>query len=165
MNITIVSVTNHDAQLVESDADSEQRLAQKLALREVLQARFIQNNILAVFEESKQGQESIASQLAGLSVPPILWRNISMTDDERSAAGILNAHRPSRVDWNWDDMPPKLIEDRIPADTIREDFFVSQILQAKDSEGGVLVLLGNEHVVPVAGLLRAKGHAVNIQES
>ena len=58
---------------------------------------------------------------------------------------------------------PISIQDRIPADTVREDFFVSQILTADSGEGEVLVLLGNEHVMPVAEKLRLVGHSIRIR--
>jgi len=87
-----------------------------------------------------------------------------MTEDERRAAGIFDTlrNRPGRL--VWDDGPmPISIQDRIPADTVREDFFVSQILTADSGEGEVLVLLGNEHVMPVAEKLRLVGHSIRIR--
>jgi hypothetical protein len=55
------------------------------------------------------------------------------------------------------------IEKRIPADAVREDFFVAQILQTTNHDEAVLVLLGDMHVVPVAEKLRARGHNVDIR--
>jgi hypothetical protein len=53
-----------------------------------------------------------------------------------------------------------MIERRIPEDTIREDFFVSEILKAESSPNNILVLLGDMHIIHVAEKLRALGHEV-----
>jgi hypothetical protein len=55
------------------------------------------------------------------------------------------------------------IEHRIPADALREDFFVNQVLEANGSDGEVLVLLGDMHVMPVAEKLRSMGHTVDVR--
>ena len=87
-----------------------------------------------------------------------------MTNDERRAAGIFDelVDRPQRLVWDNGPMP-RLILDRTRADAVREDFFVRHILEANDRDGKVLVLLGNEHVTPVAEKLRTMGHTIGIQ--
>jgi hypothetical protein len=82
-----------------------------------------------------------------------------MDKHERKAEGIFEAleNRP----WRFDPInPTEQIEKRIPEDDVREDFFIQEILQAKNANGGVLVLLGDMHVMPVAEKLRAMGHTV-----
>lgn len=54
------------------------------------------------------------------------------------------------------------IEERIPADEVREDYFAARILSAEKAHGDVIVLLGDMHVLPVADKLKASGHTVEI---
>ncbi len=86
-----------------------------------------------------------------------------MTDDERRAEGIFDAQRDRPGHADWSEMPPGWIQERIPSDKVREDFFVSRILESNDINGKVLVLLGRMHVTLVAEKLRATGHTVSIQ--
>jgi hypothetical protein len=161
MNILIVSI-DHYLQLLEAETDSETLRASKLNLRKLLQLRIAGGNLTMIFEESSPTKSTIAAQLASQSDPEIPWRNIIMTEDERRAAGIFDAlrNRPGHPDW---DNMEYWIERRILEDLVREDFFVNQILEASDSPGDVLVLLGDMHVMPVADRLGAKGHTVEIR--
>jgi hypothetical protein len=130
---------------------------------ELLKSYLASHKVAAILEEWSRTEMTIAHQLSCQNEPAIPWQNIDMTDDERRAAGIFNVqwYRPGHPDWS--EMPPSWIQDRIPSDEVREDFFVSRILESNDSNGKVLVLLGNMHVTPVAEKLRAMGHNVSIQ--
>ena len=88
------------------------------------------------------------------------WRNLCMTVEERTAAGIREAldNRPGHPDDNME----YTIEERIPADAVCEDHFADHILVPENAEGEVLVMVGDMHVEPVARRLRAKGHAVEV---
>lgn len=164
MNILIISI-DHSFQIVEEEIDSAQLRTQKRALRELLQIYLAGHKVAMIFEESSPSQVSIADRLASHNDPAILWHNINMTNDERQAAGILDAleNRPVHL------VPEGgtrriLIQDRIPEDVIRENFFVNKILEGTDSDGKILVLLGNMHVIPVAEKLRAMGHSVDLRD-
>jgi hypothetical protein len=164
MNILIIPVENHDLQLAETETDLDWHSAVKRGLREFLQVHLIERKIAVIFEEQSPEKLTIARQLASQNDSALPWQSINMTDDERRAAGIFDELRKRPYRHVWEDGPtPTLILDRIPADAVREEFFVNQIIQVNDSDREVLVLLGNEHVTPVAEKLRAKGHSVDIQ--
>jgi hypothetical protein len=104
--------------------------------------------------------EAIASQLTNRNDPAIPWFNIVMTEDQRKAAGIFDAlrNRPGRPEWlNPMDDAPIYIEDRIPADDIREDFFATEILSTSVGPGLVLVILGDMHAAAMAEKATHKG--------
>jgi len=160
MNILIVSI-EHPFQLIEAETDTVELQKEKRSLEVLLSEEIERRKVQIILEESSPAKATIAKCLADQSCPPILWRNIIMTKEERQAAGIADAlqNRPSRPD----DAMERSIEKRIPADAVREDFFVAQILQATNHDESVLVLLGDMHVVPVAEKLRARGHNVDIR--
>jgi hypothetical protein len=113
-----------------------------------------------IAEESKRGKVTIAFLLANAADPKIPWKNISMTDAERDAAGITEAlkHRPGHPDQ---ETMQTWIESRIPEDEIREDFFIDQTLQHAGDAQRILMLLGDMHVDPVSEKLRQMGHRVS----
>ena len=164
MNVLIVSVENHTTQMLEAQTDAPHLRARKLALKERLESHIAEGKTSAILEEWSREEMTIAHQLARRNEPAILWRNIDMTDDERRAKGIFDEQddRPQRLVFN-DGPMPEMIWDRIPSDCIREDFFVSRILETANGDGRVLVLLGNGHAAPVTDKLRAIGHTVCIQ--
>jgi len=159
MIILIISI-DHFLQLTEAQTDSVNRRKLKLALRALLETHIAKRRVSGIFEESLPRKMTIACQLAGQRTHPIPWRNIIMTEDERKEAGIFEElrNRPARLDLSD---PTMEIEKRIPADDVREDFFIKEILKADEADGEVLVLLGDMHVIPVAEKLRALGHTVN----
>ena len=164
MNVLIVSVENHTTQMLEAQTDTPHLRARKLALKELLESQLAEGKTPVILEEWSRLGMTIAHQLACRNEPAILWRNIDMNDDERRAAGIFDEQndRPQRPVFSEGPMP-EMIWDRVPSDCIREDFFVSRILETANGDGRVLVLLGNGHVAPVAKKLRATGHTVSIQ--
>lgn len=111
-----------------------------------------------VCEEASRTKESIAHRLSIEYQLP--WHSIDMDECERRAAGILDAlrNRPSSPD----DKHERTINVRIPADAIREDHFVEQILQECHDKDNVLVLQGDLHVEATAEKTRARGHNVSI---
>lgn len=161
MNVLIISVS-HPLQLLEVETDSELLRASKARLRAMLEERFAAGAVAAIFEECSFTKESIAAQLAaGRNPNKVPWHNICMTVEERKAAGIYDAlnNRPGHPDDNME----YTIEERIPADEIREDYFAEHILAAEPAQGDILVLVGDMHVEPVARRLRTKGHTVEIR--
>ncbi len=164
MKILIVAVENHSAQMVEVETDTAQLRALKPAFKELVQSLLAEYKIAVILEEWSRDETTIARQIASRSESPILWRNIDMTDHERRKAGVFDelADRPQRLVWG-DGPMPELIQDRTHADDLREDFFVSRILEENESSGKVLVLLGKCHVAQVAEKLRAAGHTVNLR--
>ncbi len=165
MNILIISI-DHSFQIVEEEIDSAQLRTQKRALHEFLQIYLAGHKVAMIFEESSPSKVSIANRLASQNDPSIPWRNINMTDDERQAANILDKlkNRPYHYEREPGNLVPSEILHRIPADFIREDFFINRILEAEDSGGDVLVLMGNMHVMPVTEKLRMMGHTVIFRE-
>lgn len=162
MDVYIISI-DHSWQLIESDFDSESLTLQKDRLRRVLRGNLAEGNVGSIFEESSLTGTSIASQLATQSNPAIPWHNICMTPEERSNAGVLEAlsKRPGTPDW--DDMSV-WIEYRIPADEIREQYFVIRIEEGEKFQKMTLVLLGDMHTLAVAKKLLDRGHNVEWTE-
>jgi hypothetical protein len=160
MNVLIISVS-HPLQLLEVGTDSELLRASKARLRAMLEERFATGTVAAIFEECSFTKVSIAAQLAAERYPKVPWHNICMTVEERKAAGIYEAlhDRPGHPDNNME----YTIEERIPADEIREDYFAEHILAAESAQGDILVLVGDMHVEPVARRIRAKGQTVEIR--
>jgi hypothetical protein len=159
MNVIFISI-DHYLQLVEAETDSESLRTSKTRLREILKEQLAGRRVAAIFEESSPRKDSIAAQIAGQRDPRVPWHNISMTEEERRAAGIYEAllNRPGGPDETME----FTIEERIPADEVREDYFTGRILDADKAEGNVIVLLGDMHVQPVADRLLTKGHTVEI---
>jgi hypothetical protein len=160
MKIIVLSIT-HPLQLLEDPADTEDLQTSKAQLRAILEAQFAKKSVGAIFEECSFTKESIAAELARAHDPEVPWHNICMTETERKAAGIYDAlrNRPSRPDDNME----YTIEERIPEDEIREEYFVEQILTEEHVEGDVLVLVGDMHAEPVANRLRARRHNVEVR--
>ena len=86
MDFWIVAI-DHELQLQKDDGDAPNRRAQKDRLEALLLAEIPNRKVQFIAEESKIGKTTIASALAIASNPSIPWRNISMTEAERDAAG------------------------------------------------------------------------------
>jgi hypothetical protein len=127
MDFWIVAI-DHELQLPKDVGDAPNRRAQKDRLEALLLAEIPKRKVRFIAEESKIGKTTIASALANASAPSIRWKNISMTDAERDAAGITEAlkNRPGHPDY---ETMERWIESRIPEDEIREDFFIHQTLR------------------------------------
>src|ERR1700730_14263554 len=100
MDFWIVAI-DHALQLERATGDTPDLRLQKDQLEALLKAEIPKRRILFIAEESKLGATTIASALASASNPQIPWRNISMTDVERDAAGITEAlkKRPGHPDY------------------------------------------------------------------
>jgi hypothetical protein len=160
MKLLMVSVDDHAVQVAEAETDTTQLRAAKRALKERLLSLLGEEEISVILEEWPRPEMTIARDIAGDRQPAMSWHNIDMTDDERRAAGIFDEqrNRPGHADWS--DMPPSWIRDRVPSDAVREDFFANRIIEASEGSGTAVVLLGIDHVLPVAEKLRAMGHTV-----
>lgn len=159
MDFWIIAI-DHGLQLARDASDSPDRRAQKNRLEGLLMTQILERKVRFIAEESKIGEATIASVLASTSKPQIPWKNISMTDTERDAAGITVAlkNRPGHPD---DETMTAWIECRIPEDDIREDFFIEQTLQGAGDAQSTLMLLGDMHVDAVAEKLAKMGHSVS----
>jgi len=105
MDFWIVAI-DHELQLQKDDGDAPNRRAQKDRLEALLLSEIPNRKVQFIAEESKIGKTTIASALAIASNPSIPWRNISMTEAERDAAGITEAlkNRPGHPDYErWRD--------------------------------------------------------------
>src|SRR5580658_4917730 len=100
MDCWIVAI-DHGLQLAREANDSDKVRAQKDQLEDLLRAEIPKRKVRFIAEESKIGEVTIASSLAKASDPQIPWKNISMTDSERDAAGITKAlkSRPGHPDY------------------------------------------------------------------
>ena len=134
--------------------------AQKDRLEALLLSEIPNRKVQFIAEESKIGKTTIASALAIASNPSIPWRNISMTEAERDAAGITEAlkNRPGHPDY---ETMERWIESRIPEDEIREGFFIDQTLRGAGDAQSILMLVGDMHVDAVSEKLRQMGHSVS----
>jgi len=159
MNIWIVAI-DHELQLARGTNDSTKIRSQKDQLEDLLTAEIPKRKVRFIAEESKIGKVTIAFALASASDPQISWKNISMTDSERDAAGITEAlkRRPGHPDY---EMMGRWIECRIPEDEIREDFFIEQTLRSAGDAHSTLMLLGDMHVDAVGEKLSRMGHSVS----
>jgi len=159
MDFWIVAI-DHELQLVEEANDPPKRKTQKARLKALLSTEIPKRQVRFIAEESKIGKTTIASALADANRPRIPWKNVSMSDAERDAAGITAAlkKRPGHPDYQtmetW-------IESRIPEDEIREDFFIDQTLRSAGNAQSILMLLGDMHVDAVAEKLTKMGHHVS----
>ena len=158
MNVWIVAI-DHFLQLSRAESDSDKLRAQKEHLEAILQAGISEWQIDFIAEESIVGGATIALDLANINSPAIPWINIIMTHDERDAVGIREAldNRPGGPDWEtmtyW-------IEQRVPEDDVREDFFVERTLSQAQNARSVLMILGDMHVEAVGEKLRQRGYTV-----
>jgi hypothetical protein len=159
MDFWIVAI-DHELQLQKDASDAPNRRVQKDRLEALLLAEIPKRKVRFIAEESKIGKITIAFVLASASDPQIPWKNISMTDTERDAAGITEAlkSRPGHPDY---ETMERWIESRIPEDEIREDFFIEQTLRSAGDAKSILMLLGDMHVDAVGEKLKKMGHRVS----
>jgi hypothetical protein len=159
MNVWIVAI-DHELQLARGANDSIKIGRQKDQLEDLLKTEIPKRRVRFIAEESKIGKVTIASALASASDPAIPWKNISMTDAERDAAGIAEAlkRRPGHPDY---ETMQRWIESRIPEDEVREEFFVEQTLCDAAEAQSILMLLGDIHVDAVGERLSRMGHNVS----
>ena len=153
-------------QMVEAETDTPGLRAQKLALRELLRSSLAEHKAEIILEEWSRAEMTIAHQLACQSEPALLRQDIGMTDEKRKEKGIFDALRGRPRYPDLDDMQdgmPTLIELRVAADEVLEDYFVIRILGASGGDRNALVLLGKGHVTKVAERLRAMGHVVGVR--
>jgi hypothetical protein len=158
LDIFIVAI-DHGLQLAREVADSPQLTAQKDRLETLLSSEIPKRNVRFISEESDPQKATIARELANAAEPRILWKNIKMSDEERTAAGIKEALEQRPGHPNHDTME-YWIEHRIPEDVVREGFFINQTLQAANGAASILMLLGDLHVDAVAARLTKMGHRV-----
>jgi hypothetical protein len=158
MDILIIAI-DHGLQLTRELTDSPQLASQKDKLEALLKSEIRKRGIRLISEEADPNKKTIASTLADGAEPPIPWKSIMMSNEERTAAGIKEAleNRPGYPDHEtmsfW-------IEIRIPEDVVRESFFIEQTLLAANGLESILMLLGDAHVEAVAERLTKSGHRV-----
>ena len=143
-----------------AEDDPPKRKTQKARLSALLRTEIPKRQVTFIAEESKIGKTTIASALANANHPRIPWRNVSMSDVERDAAGITAAlkNRPGHPDY---ETMETWIESRIPEDEVREDFFIRQTVHSAANAQSVLMLLGDMHVDAAAEKLTKMGHHVS----
>lgn len=158
MNILIVAI-DHALQLAKDPSDPFRLATQKDQLETILSRQIQERKVRFISEESDPEKKTIACLLASATQPPIPWKNIEMSDEERTAADVKEAlqKRPGHPDYEtmavW-------IESRIPEDIVREHFFIEQTLHAANAAESILMLLGDLHVDAVAERLTRMGHCV-----
>jgi hypothetical protein len=124
LNILIVAI-DHALQLAKDPSDPSRLATQKDQLKTILSRQIQERKVRFISEESDPEKTTIARRLANATQPPIPWKNIQMSDEERTAAGVKEAlqKRPGHPDYEtmavW-------IESRIPEDIVREDFLLNR---------------------------------------
>jgi hypothetical protein len=163
MDFWIVAI-DHELQLERSASDTRDRSLEKHQLEALLKAEIPKRKVRFIAEESKIGKATIAFAVGSARIPRIPWKNISMTDAERDAAGIAEAlrKRPGHPDH---ETMSTWIECRIPEDEIREDFFIEETIRGAGDAQSILMLLGDMHVDAVAEKLGRLGHRVATNHS
>jgi hypothetical protein len=164
IEIAILSIPHHAAQLVGANTDSPSQAVLKTSLRDVLRAILVRRGVSVVLEEWSLPEMTIARQAASENEPEVPWKNIDMDDDQRRSAGIFEeqTNRPERLVWGAGPMPES-VRDSVPSYAVREQYFVDNILEFKYYDGTALVLLGEGHVIPATDKLRAMGLVVTIR--
>jgi hypothetical protein len=159
MDFWIVAI-DHELQLERYPNDPPGRKLQKDQLEALLEVEIPKRKVRFIAEESKIGKATIAFALGTASNPQIPWKNISMTDAERAAAGIAEAlkNRPGHPDR---ETMSTWIESRIPEDDVREEFFIEETIRGAGDAQSILMLLGDMHVDAVAAKLEKLGHRVS----
>jgi len=145
MRVLIVGVF-HNHQPKKSSGDSDELQRAKDALENLLQEAIESRQVEFIGEESKDGVETVAKQLADQHTPTITWVNIDMTDEEALAAGIpdASARNAKRRFLDGDTMTWK--ECRIPEDEIRESFFADKTKREAGDVASILIVCGHGHV-------------------
>jgi hypothetical protein len=159
MDFWIVAI-DHGLQLARDANDPIKIRAQKDRLEALLLAEIPKRKVQFIAEESKIGKATIALEIASARNPQIPWRDISMTDAERRAAGITEAfkNRPGHPDY---ETMERWIESRIPQGEITEDFFIEQTLRGEGDAQSILMLLEDIHVVAIGEKVEKMGHSVS----
>jgi hypothetical protein len=155
----LIAAIDHGLQLAKDPCDPPGLATQKDQLEIILRRGIQERNVRFISEESDPKKKTVACLLANAAEPSIPWKNIKMSDEKRIAVGIKEAleKRPGHPDYEtmtvW-------IESRIPADIVREGFFIEQTLQAANGADSILMLLGDLHVDAVEERLTKMGHHV-----
>jgi hypothetical protein len=160
MEFLIVAI-GHGWQMVRHGIQPDDWPPEERQLREVVTDAINSRGINLICEESDPCRLSIAQKLAYDHVPRILWKNVTMTAQERLKAGIYEAllNRPTDV-IEAESGALIGVEHRIAQDAIREQFFCKEIVQAvnaNNSKSG-LVLCGDMHVDFLKELLDKEGY-------
>jgi hypothetical protein len=163
MDFWIVAI-DHELQLARSIGDAPDRSREKDQLETMLSVEIPKRKVRFIAEESRIGKPTIAFAVGSACIPQIPWKNISMTDAERDAAGIAEAlnKRPGHPDY---ETMSTWIECRIPEDDVREDFFVDETIRSAGDAQSILMLLGDMHIEAVAAKLRKLGHRVSVNHA
>lgn len=116
-----------------------------------------------ICEESDPCRLSIAQKIAYEHNPRIPCKNIIMSAQERLEAGIWEAllHRPGRTIEEAEGFY-RTVDHRIAEDSIREQYFAKEVLEAVNSTNAksVLILCGDMHVDFLKEILEARGKQV-----
>jgi hypothetical protein len=162
----LILAVDHEWQLVPFDLESPDISAAKCQLAKLVSEALTDQRIELVCEESDPCRLSIAQKIAYERNPPIPWKNINMSAQERFEAGILEAllHRPRRETEELG-APGYIhsIDLRIPEDKTREQFFVTESVRGAEGVGAtnILILCGDMHADAVKGMLEERGFDVD----
>lgn len=161
MRVLIVGVF-HNLQGKKSNADPDQVQRAKDGLKSLLREAIESRQVEFIGEESKQGVETVAKQLADQRSPKIPWANIDMTDDETRAAGIPDASARNAKRRCFDEDAMTFKECRIPEDEIRERSFIDKIKEESRNADSILVVCGHGHVEALRAKFQELGDRVEV---
>jgi hypothetical protein len=164
MNVLIVSI-DHVVQKARRVLELPKTAAQKTRLETLIRQEIAARNVQFISEEADPRIHTIAQEIANSATPSIPWENIVMTEQQRRDAGIFEALQNRRVDrrpttWGYIE-----IEHRVPADDIRENFFMDRTIERAGAAESVLVLCGDMHTEALATKFRANRHTVVTNDS
>src|SRR5713226_5979784 len=164
MNILIISI-DHVVQRVRRIFELPRTATLKTQLEALIRHEIAGRGIQFISEEADPRIRTIAQEIANVAQPPIPWKNIVMTEQERRDAGILEALQNRRVDKRSTRFGYIEIEYRNAADDVRENFFMAETIKGAETAQNALVLCGDMHTGALAAKFRAKGHTVVTNDS
>jgi len=122
-----------------------------------------------ICEESDPAKLSVAEKIAAEHVPPIRWKNINMSEKERQEAGIAEGYRRRPHRFIEGDLPNvgQRIDQRIPEDGVREQFFAAETIREAKASGArtVVILCGDLHADSLGVLLERNGNCVEVDHT
>jgi hypothetical protein len=164
MNVLILSI-DHVTQRARRLLQTPEIAVQRDQLEALIRRELTGRSIRFIAEESDPRIPTIAQQIASSSSPPIAWMNIVMTEQQRRAAGIFEDLQNRPVDRKPMFFGYIEIEHRVPADDVRENFFMAETIAGAGTIQSALVLCGDMHTEALATKFRAAGHSADTNDS
>jgi hypothetical protein len=164
MNVLIISI-DHVVQRARRVLELPGPAGKKDRLEALIRQEIATRNIQFISEEADPRIRTIAQEIATSQQPTIPWMNIVMTEQQRRNAGIFEALQNRPVDRRPTFFGYVEIEHRVPADDVRENFFMAQTITGAGAAQSALVLCGDVHTEALAAKFTAGGHTAATNDS